>query len=287
MKLSVFEPRISPEHCDSCAANNLGFCGLLDRNSFSLLSERSQQIRYTKGDEIAIQGERSDRIGIISAGLVKVVLMTEDGEHHVLQLLKPGQIVGDPCKSENVFSWEAAVSAEVCWINRQALEKLMQDHPQIHKAYLAITARQLEAHRLWTASMRGRNTLQRTAFWIVQQLKKATDGGTENIRIELSRRDLASLLDMTAETLCRSLHQLVDRGAITLLAPDKIKVLNFTKLQLFARCAERRVSEALNSHADGKDNPFCITRDPKRRRSISITANSRQNDLAGTEIRYV
>lgn len=287
MKLSVCESYISNEHCASCAANHLGLCGLLDHTSFSLLSERSQQAHYTKGDEIALQGEQSDRIGIISAGLVKVVLMTEDGEHHVLQLLKPGQFVGDPCRSENVFSWEAAVSADVCWINRQALDKLMQDHPDIHQAYLDVTSQQLEAHRLWAASMRGRNTLQRTAFWIVQQLNKAADGGTENIRIGLSRRDLASLLDMTAETLCRSLYQLIDRGAITLVSPDEINVQNFPKLRMFARCGESRVNESLNSQVEAKDNPFCIAQNPKRGRASLIKAKSRQNDLSSAKNRYV
>lgn len=277
----------SPDACVTCTPRRLGLCGLLDSTSLAVLSVRSQHVRYKSGDEIALQGERSDRIGIISTGLVRVVLMTEDGEHHLLQLLKPGQIVGDPYRPENAFSWEAVISTEICWINRQTLEKLMHDHPQVHQAYLSVIARQLEDHRLWAAAMRGRNTLQRTAFWVVQQLSPVAEGSAEIIQIELSRRDLASLLDMTVETLCRSLHQLADRDAIALLAPDEIKVLNPTKLRFFARCGERRASEVLNSRADGKENPFCISRPPKRSHPLPKTANSRQNDLSGTGMRCV
>lgn len=276
-----------PATCYACAARSGGVCGLLGCDSSAVVAERSQQTHYDRGDELALQGDASDRIGIIASGLVKVSLLTLEGEYHLLQILKPGQIVGDICKPENTFSWEAATAARICWINRKTLDTIMQDQPRVYRAYLQVTARQLEDHRLWAASMRGRNTLQRIAFWVLQQLAAPRDGRTEVVRIELTRRDLASLLDMSVETLSRGLHQLSDRGAIRLPAPDAIEVVNTVKLRLHARCEERHVSKVLNysDPATRGDNPFCISRCIRSCGNPPVTAGFRRTQTARTGIR--
>jgi len=261
MSFAAHALKSASEICVSCAARNHGFCGMLDGSCLGLIAGRSQPAHYKRSAEILLQGEETDRIGIVRSGLVKVVLLTEDGDHQVLQVLKPRQIVGDPCKTWNAFSWEAATAADICWIQRPTLNLIMKDHPQVYRAYLDVIARQLEEHRLWAASMRGRNTVQRIAFWIFQQVPDIRDGGAATIHIALTRRDLASLLDMTVETLCRGLYQLSDRDAIRLVTPETIEVLNNIKLRLLARCGDGRVSNVLKrpDPAVTTDNPFCIS----------------------------
>lgn len=261
MNVSAHALKSPSESCASCAARYHGFCDLLDGSCAALVAGRSQSAHYKRSAEILLQGEKADRIGIIRSGLVKVVLLTEDGDYQVLQVLKPGQIVGDPCKTQNAFSWEAATAVDICWIQRSTLDLIMRDQPQVYRAYLDVIARQLEEHRLLVASMRGRNTVQRIAFWIMQQVPNLRDGSIATIHIALTRRDLASLLDMTVETLCRGLYQLSDRDAIRLVTPEKIEVLNGIKLRILARCGDGRVSDALKrpDPAVPPDNPFCIS----------------------------
>lgn len=252
--------------CASCAARHLGLCGALDDTGSTNSSIRGHHARYKPGDEIAVQGERSEKIGIVASGLVKIVLITEDGDHHLLQLVQPGELVGNPCQQRNVFSWEAATASNICWINRQVLDDMMQENPQLFRAYVEVIARQLESHRLWAAAMRGRNTLQRIAFWIHQQIPETRASGSPLVRVNLTRRDLASLLDMTVETLCRGLHQLSDRKAINLMTPTKIEITNRVKLRLFARDEQSGIDKALNGHNPVKQtvDPFCISKGRRR-----------------------
>lgn len=202
-----------------------------------------------------------DQIGIISSGLVRVVLLTEDGEQHFVHLLKPGQIVGNPCKSENAFSWEAATPVRICWIKRKTLEQLMLEHPSAYLSCFAVIARQLEDERLWNAAMRGCTTQQRIAFWLKQQLPVQGKPKGALIHIPLTRRDLASWLDMSVENLCRGLHGLANKGAITMLAPDTVEVANPEKLIHYARCGETRIGEVLRfrSEHDSDANPFRLS----------------------------
>lgn len=272
MAHSVNSQQYSSRTCTSCEARHAGICSVFEDLSAAISSNRSHRARYESGDEIAIQGERSEKLGIIASGLVKIVLITEDGENHLLQLLKPGDMVGDPCQQKNVFSWEAATTTDICWINRPLLETMMLENPQINRAYLEVTARQLEAQRLWSAAMRGRNALQRIAFWIIQQVPKANGTDTPLIGIALTRRDLASLLDMTVETLCRGLHQLSDRKAITLPKPTKIEISNLAKLRLFARCEQSGIGKLLESspRLERTGNPFCVSKPQRGERGLAV-----------------
>jgi CRP/FNR family transcriptional regulator, anaerobic regulatory protein len=252
MVYSMSVQQQTSNHCASCVARQIGLCGALGETPCAVSPMRGHPVSYQSGEEIAPQGECSEKLGIVASGLVKVVLITEDGENHLLQLVQPGEIVGDPCQKSNVFSWEAATPSNICWINRQTLDGMMQENPQLYRAYIGVIAHQLETQRLWTAAMRGRNTLQRIAFWIHQQIPKTRDFVAPFVQVNLTRRDLASLLDMTVETLCRGLHQLSERGAIDLITPTKIKVTNRVKLQLFERHEQCGIDKLLNSSNEVK-----------------------------------
>jgi CRP/FNR family transcriptional regulator len=279
MKIFSHPLESASEQCALCGTRNLGICQLLDSSCGVRVAARSQPLSYTRSAEILAQGERADRIGIIRSGFVRIVLLTEDGDPQVLQILKPGQIVGDPCKTQNTFSWEAATAVSICWVQRSTLNTIMKDMPQVYKAFLDVIACQLEEHRLWAASMRRRNTLQRIAFWLMQQVPNLRDGATAAVEIALTRRDLASLLDMSVETLCRGLHQLCDRSAIRLLTPEKIEVLNIIKLRILARCSNGRMNDHLEARDPviTKENPFCFSV-PSARTDQGVNAASRRPD---------
>lgn len=247
--------------CVSCDVRCDGFCKLLVGLSNTTLQERSQPASYKQNAEILLQGEKANSVGIIRSGLVKVVLLNEDGDHQVLQILKRGQLIGDPCKDLNAFSWEAATETDVCWIQRSTLDVIMREQPQGYRAYLEVITRQLEENRLWSASMRGRNTVQRIAYWLVQQVPCLHDGAGAIIQITLTRRDLASLLDMTVETLCRGLYQLSDRDTIRLRSPQDIELRNINKLRLLARCSEDQIHDtfALRESMAAANTPFCMS----------------------------
>ncbi len=235
------------DHCLDCSANRHGICAPLEDEIASLLVGRGLKRKYGIGDELIAQGETSDRIGVISKGIVKVCAITEDGDEFVLQLLGPGQIVGDINGSESAFSWDAATSVQICWIPLAVHNSVMRDRPLHHRAVLSMMSQQLADMRHWAAAMRGRSTLQRVAYWLLQQFEGIDVANRPIIRIALTRRDLASFLDMTSETLCRGLSRLSARGAIRLLEVDLIEVSDITKLRHIARCPAPRIGRTLSA----------------------------------------
>lgn len=235
----------SETRCDTCPARYTGVCEIASDAARAALAARSRVSHFAAGTPILEQGEVAEKVGNILSGNVKVVNMTEDGTEQVLGLLSAGDVVGDPLQGQNSVSWEAATDVTMCWVPRAALEGLMHDHKSLVEGYLGAVVKQLDAQRMWSASLRGHGTVQRVAGWLMQQVPVLNDEGHPIIQIRLTRRDLSSLLDMTVETLCRSLHQLEEKGAVHMLAPDTVMVTRATTLGAIAKAPNGRVDAAI------------------------------------------
>lgn len=235
----------SPDRCQTCQVRHLGICSWFEPNEAARIVARTRQTRFAVGESILRQGEAVERIGIILSGLVKIVLNEADGEEHLIQLLHTGALVGDPFASECAFSWEAATEAEICWIAPTTLATAIRECPTAYRHQLDATMRLVQEQRFAQVALRGRNALQRVAHWLFLQIPAEPSPDPVRLHIVLTRRDLASLLEMTIETLCRALHQLEDRGAIRLAAPDLVELRDRAGLKQLGRGRDERLQETL------------------------------------------
>lgn len=239
-----FRPQFDA-NCDDFVAHRTGFCSAFDDKAMLDFSRRSYREIYRQGSEIAAQGEVAERVGIIASGLVKTVVLTEGGDEYVLQILRSGHLIGNPENELSGFSCQAVTDTAIRWMPRTSWHAFLQSHPQIFLGCLAALNQQFEELQLSLVKMRGRTAVQRLAFWLLEQASGATENSMPQIRLLLSRRDLASLLNMTTETLCRALHQIEERGAIHLLAPDRLKIIDPERLRRLAKYHDERIGAAL------------------------------------------
>ena len=231
--------------CHDCPAAQSGPCQWLDSSLRDRLVSASVQKSFRQGETILPSGQTPAWLGIVLSGLVKISTLDEQGNEHVLQLLHPGEMVGDPFGAPAPFSFDAATNTRLCLTQRSSINEVFTRNPDAYAAHLRIAMRQQLEHHFAQLAMRGRNSLQRVAYWISTQ---TPDTGTDRllcVRILLSRRDLASLLEMTVETVSRNLHQLEDRGIIRIMTPDRLEIVDAVRLRLLARDQDARLKETL------------------------------------------
>lgn len=245
MSITQIHRTSAGDRCQTCQVRHLGFCSWFDAEGSAQIVSRSRQSRFAAGDPILRQGEAVDRTGIILNGLIKIVRNDEDGEEHVIQLLHPGEMVGDPQATESAFSWQAATDAELCWLPPATLSAAIRAYPAAYRCHLEATMRLVREQRFAEVALRGRNSLQRVAHWLFLQIPPEATAGPIRLRIVLSRRDLASLLQMTVETLCRALHQMEERGAIRLAESDLVELCDRSRLKMLGRGQDERLQETL------------------------------------------
>lgn len=234
-----------PSACSDCPAAQSGPCQWFDESLRDKIMAASIHRTFKQGETILPSGKVPARVGIILSGLVKISTIDEHGNDHLLQILHPGAMVGDPFGSPTQFSYDAATNATLCLTQRTSVKDVLDRQPDAYAAHLRIAMRQQLEHHFAQLSMRGRNSLQRIAYWISTQAPEASADRVLSVRILLSRRDLASLLDMTVETLSRNLHQLEDRGIIRIVTSERLEIVDATRLRLLARDQDARLKDLL------------------------------------------
>nr|WP_281350480.1 Crp/Fnr family transcriptional regulator [Roseovarius bejariae] len=228
--------------CQDCPISGLSFCASVSEESLGELSRLANRANFKRGQTIMMQGDVSEKIGILRSGVIKTVFMTEEGDTQVLGLLFPGDFVGRAFESDYRFSYEAATDTEVCVFNRVSFEALLMGSPMLEHEYLLSSLRQMDMMHSWTCLLRGRTARERVAayFMFSALYEGETDtmldmsGANPVVNLRLCRADLASLLDMTPETFCRCLHGLADQGAVRVLNPNRIELTDMRRLRHLA-----------------------------------------------------
>lgn len=224
--------------CGECPILQTGLCSHADAQTRIDISRLARRVRVARGQSIMTQGDNANNLAVVTSGVVKTVHMTEAGDTQVLALLFTGHFLGRAFEPVIPLSYEAATDATLCLFNRQGFEVLLSRSPSLEHGYLLATLEQMDSMRVWMCLLRGRRARERVAAYLYFRLitgdsadaMTINSGGRSFIDLRLGRLDLASLLDMTPETLCRSLHSLADQGAVLVSSPNVIEIRDTRRL---------------------------------------------------------
>ncbi len=170
--------------------------------------------RYPRGKMVFRDGEPCPGVFIVGTGLVRVYKSAPNGKEHVLHLVGPG----------DTFAEVAAIGGFACPANAEALEAticlllparqfgeaLRQDH-QLCLDLMASMAR-------WVRRLVGQVediALRDAAGRVARYLAKMADPNSGAVRLPSLKRHLASHLNLTSETLSRTLRRLAETGLIS------------------------------------------------------------------------
>ncbi len=184
---------------------------------------------FEKGELIYSAGDKRKRLYVIHKGKVKVTRISESGKEQIIRILGPGEFLGelslfsvDPLTDNS----EAIEKVNVCVIDGQHIKELMTKHPSISfKVMEELSKRLAKAENLIeNISLRGAE--KRLADMLISL---GDDKG--KVVLKMSKRDLASHLGMSQETLSRKLSHFQDLGLIKLSGQRQILLLDIQGLK--------------------------------------------------------
>lgn len=158
---------------------------------------------YEKGEMIYLSGDQTDKLYVLHEGLVKLTKYSELGKEQVIRLLRPGDFMGE----YNLFSKksfeensEALKRSKMCIIEGRRLRELMKKYPSItFKIIEEMTERLVRAEQLIKNI-----AVESVEKRIADKLLSLAD--EHNIvKLEMTKKDLASMMGMSAESLSRKL----------------------------------------------------------------------------------
>ena len=187
---------------------------------------------YKKGEDIYQTGNASGALYIVRRGRVKIYRISESGKEQILRILNPGDFTGELALfNESVHDAfaSALVDTDICMIKRNDLQNLLLKYPNISMKILSELS-----HRLAQSETQTTRATERVELRIALFLVESIDHNSKSdvITLPMSKKDLASYLGTTPETISRKLLEFEDAGLIKQLSNKSIKIIDVDGLLL-------------------------------------------------------
>lgn len=185
---------------------------------------------FDKGEIILLAGDRKKKLFIVRHGRAKVSHISADGREYVMRILEAGEFFGDvtlfndePQKS----TVEALEKTGICSLDGEELMKILAGTPITLFHMLAQLSARLEETENHLSESISKEVSERLAAFI---LKSATLAKSDTFLLTLTKKDLASLLNTTRETLSRRLSVFQKEGYIEMTG-KRIIIKNYDALE--------------------------------------------------------
>ncbi len=176
----------------------------------------SRERRLAKGEMLFQKGDAARGFFVVIWGQIKLAFPSPQGNEKVVQVIGPRQSFGEAVMFMDhpypVFA-EAVTEAMVLHIPRKLVIDLIERDTAFALAMLAGLSIRLHSlvHDVESYSLR--SSAQRVIGYLLQQCPHAGEGAAA-ISLPTSKQVIASLLNLTPETLSRIFHDLSDSGLI-------------------------------------------------------------------------
>jgi CRP/FNR family transcriptional regulator len=149
-------------------------------------------------------------------------------------MLGPGEVIGESGFLTGRRPENDAVAVEntrMCVFDHGRLAGLVRAYPDIALAMLRAVAARLASTERMLAAMTSADVAARVAAYLLDCEMVAGDGGRVRVRLPALKKDIASFLGTTPETLSRTLAALARENLIVLLGHAEVEILDMPRLE--------------------------------------------------------
>lgn len=206
----------------------------LEQEEMQEIQKKSKQKRFKKGEVIYYANDPLDYLYIIHKGRVKIYKLFESGKEQLLRILDPGEFMGELAlfSEKEMDSYaEAIEDSEICAIHRDDIQDLMKTYPMIPLKILGEFSDRLEETEYLIGQLSAKDVETRTASYLV---KLADNTDRLVLKLPMSKKELASYLGTTQETLSRRLSHFQTKGWIEQAGQREIKIIDLHALRTIA-----------------------------------------------------
>ncbi|NGZ77990.1 Crp/Fnr family transcriptional regulator [Saccharibacillus alkalitolerans] len=196
------------------------------------VAKATHAVSLKKGELLHRAGDTSDSLYIVHQGKVKVYRLSENGREQLIRILQPGDFTGELALfKESIHDGyaEALEKTEICSIRRGDLHELLQRYPNISWKILREFSDRLDQAESQVTRLATEDAETRIGLYLAQQ---AEEHRSMEYRLPMSRKDLASFLGTTPETISRKLAKFEDAGWIEQSDQRRIRILDLDALRL-------------------------------------------------------
>ncbi len=189
-----------------------------------------------RGEVVYGAGSPLAQLMVVHTGRIKISRIGRDGHEQIVRVLEPGDFVGESAFVNGTRADHQATALEdgsMCVFRHADLGRLIAAHPSIGLRMLQDVSRRLEETEARLSAATTGDVSSRVAGYLLSLPGHQADGAVE-VTLPLTKKDIASLLDTTPESLSRTLRRLSDSGVIDQPAGRRVRLLDVDSLVTLA-----------------------------------------------------
>lgn len=203
----------------------------LDRSLLAKIAERARWSELAAGETLFAKNDPGNRFFLVKTGMIKLFLLAEDGQEHVVELLG----------REHLFAEAVMFMGGRYPLHATALEPtrlisfdanfflgLLRGNADLCLTLLAAMSRRMHGLVTEIDRLTLQTGMQRFVQYLLAQPAQKI-AGTRTVRLPASKQVIASLLGIQPETLSRILSRLRDDGLVR-VSGDTIVMLDYQAL---------------------------------------------------------
>ena len=176
----------------------------------------SKTVHAAPGELLFNSGEPCRCLFVVLSGMIKLYKVIDDGHEKIIEVVEPGQSFAEAALfsgSGYPVSAKPLTEAVVLAIEGYAFTRFLQQHPRLTWMMLATLSQRLHHLVGQVENLTLRNAEQRIATYLLDNSDIESPECLVH-HIPPRRSDLASLMGVTPETLCRIMTRMRKKGLI-------------------------------------------------------------------------
>ena len=208
------------EH-ESCVGRVPLFASLTPQQR-AVVAGYARPTHLARGEQLYGPGDAVSRLFVVHTGRVKVVRIAANGTEQLIRTAGPGDAVGEHAFVTGARPDHHVVAmgeVQLCVFDHRDLAALMAAYPGVVLGMLRAVTRRLDSLERRLAALSGTDVAGRLADYllalpIAADTLTAGDGRTR-VRLPMAKKDLASYLGTTPESLSRALRRMTEDHVIS------------------------------------------------------------------------
>lgn len=207
------------EHCRTCPVSRYNPFKDLPQQVLQDFSACKSSTDYKRKQALFHQGQKPYGVYCIGKGKIKESMTTNHGKNYLVRISQPGDLLGYHSflsQEAHTVTAEALEDSWVCFVDQSVFKEVLQGHPKFTIQLLALLSQELKIN-LERSVVLAYNTLPERMAELLLTLNN-TFGETSKegayLDITITRKELASMLGTTIESVVRELTRLKHRGIL-------------------------------------------------------------------------
>ena len=199
------------------------------------VTDTVKEVRFDAGAVLFAEGERSTSLFSLSRGIVKITCHTSDGREQIVGIANPGSLLlGLQSLETDRYQYTAVAETDVvaCKIRHRGLLKEAESSSDIALRLLKALNAQL-AHSRELMRVMGHKSAAAKIASFISLIIPESERDRQRFTLPFSRGEIASLLGLSEETVCRQMAKM-KRDGILYSPRGRIEILDWNRLRAVA-----------------------------------------------------